>query len=63
MLPGGAEGARITATHCLVSPSYFGTLGVPLLEGRTFAEDLGPDGPAQIVVMRSTPEALDPSVA
>jgi len=46
----GSEGARITASQVLVTPTYFTTLGIPLREGRTFPEDIKPDGPKWIVV-------------
>ncbi|HET7536370.1 MAG TPA: FtsX-like permease family protein, partial [Candidatus Didemnitutus sp.] len=46
----GADGAKISASQVLITPTYFATLGVPLLEGRTFAPDVKPDSPKQVVV-------------
>ncbi|MBE2213180.1 MAG: ABC transporter permease [Opitutaceae bacterium] len=38
------------AGYTMVTPGYFKTLGIPLIEGRLFAEDIRPDSPPQIVV-------------
>ncbi len=46
----GAEGAKITASPVLITPTYFETLGIPVLDGRTFAADVKPDGPKQVIV-------------
>lgn len=46
----GPGGNNPTASHVLVTPSYFATLGVPLLEGRTFPADIKNDGPNYILV-------------
>lgn len=45
-----SAGTDLTATHTLVTPGFFRTLGIPLREGRLFAEDIKEDGPQQIVV-------------
>lgn len=44
------EGQLPQADHTMVSPGYFATMGIELLEGRTFAPELTADGPQQIVV-------------
>lgn len=46
----GAEGGSPVAVTALVTPGYFATLGIPLLDGRDFAADLKTDGPRQVVV-------------
>jgi len=46
----GAAGNKIIASHLLITPGYFATLGIPVREGRTFAEDAKADGPQQILI-------------
>ncbi|HVZ63290.1 MAG TPA: ABC transporter permease [Lacunisphaera sp.] len=41
------------ATNYLVTPAFFKTLGVRVLEGRTFAPHVSPDSPDQVVVNQS----------
>ncbi len=49
--PGAGEaGNNPHASHVLVTPTYFAALGIPLIEGRTFAADLKFDGPPYIIV-------------
>jgi len=50
---GSGQGANPLAYHVMITPDYFATLGIRLLEGRTFAADIDFDDPAQIVVNRS----------
>jgi predicted permease len=38
------------AGYTMVSPGFFKTLGIPLIEGRLFAEDIRPESPPQVVV-------------
>jgi putative ABC transport system permease protein len=38
------------ASHVLITPGYFEAMGIPVIEGRTFAEDIKPDGPQYILV-------------
>jgi predicted permease len=56
----GAEGAKITASQVLITPTYFATLGIPLLEGRGFAADVKRDGPRQIVINEKLAKAFWP---
>jgi len=46
----GAEGATPTAPGALVTPGYFATLGIPILEGRNFLADVKPDSAPQVLV-------------
>jgi hypothetical protein len=44
----------------LVLPAYFGTLAVPVLRGRTFAEGIGPESPPEVVLNQAAADALWP---
>jgi putative ABC transport system permease protein len=46
----GAAGNNPLAAHVLVTPGYFATLGIRLLEGRNFSEELKFDDPQVIIV-------------
>ncbi|PTY08343.1 permease [Opitutaceae bacterium EW11] len=41
------------ASHVMVTRDYFATLGIPLLEGRTFPENVALDGPGLAIVNAS----------
>jgi putative ABC transport system permease protein len=45
--------ARPVADSRIVSSDYFKTLGIPLLQGRSFAESDGRDAPAVVVINKS----------
>ena len=63
LLEGQAPGSAAqfpTASHVMVTPGYFDTVGIPLLEGRLFPEDIRADGPRVIVVNASLARALWP---
>ena len=38
------------AAHVMITPSYFSTLGIPILEGNTFSPDVKPGFPQHILV-------------
>lgn len=60
--PNGSGGAiNPVAGHAMVSSDYFAAMGIRLLEGRTFAPDVQPDGPEQIVVNESLARQLWPN--
>ncbi len=44
----------------MVTPDYFKTLGVPLVEGRPFGEEDGPDAPKVVAVSKSLARSLWP---
>ncbi|MDQ5977199.1 MAG: putative transport system permease protein, partial [Verrucomicrobiota bacterium] len=46
----GAEGNNPTATGALITPGYFATLGIPVLQGSNFPADIKADSPQQILV-------------
>lgn len=46
----GAEGSNPVASGALITPGYFATLGILLLQGRNFPADVKPDGPQQVLV-------------
>jgi hypothetical protein len=56
----GAEGAKLTASQILVTPTYFQTLGIPIREGHTFPADIKPDGPKYILVNEKLAEQFWP---
>ncbi|MDQ5977399.1 MAG: putative transport system permease protein [Verrucomicrobiota bacterium] len=63
LLEGQAPGSSAqfpTASHVMVSSGYFAALGIPLLEGRLFPEDIKPNGPRVIVINASLAKALWP---
>jgi len=63
LLEGQAPGSSKqfpSASHTMVSSGYFAALGIPLLEGRLFPEDIRPDGPRVIVINASLARALWP---
>ena len=39
-----------SAGYIMATPGFFKTLGIPLIEGRLFSEDINPDSPPQVVV-------------
>lgn len=41
------------ASHVMITPDFFATLGIPLLQGRDIAPDLKTDGPPHILVSES----------
>ncbi|HWA26970.1 MAG TPA: ABC transporter permease [Lacunisphaera sp.] len=45
-----SAGSNPTASHILITPDYFATLGIPLLDGRLFPADITADGPQYILV-------------
>lgn len=49
-----------TSNHERVSPGYFATLGIPLLQGRDFASTDTPDAQKVIIVNQSTAERFWP---
>jgi putative ABC transport system permease protein len=57
-MPTGAsilpDGASIPIDWRIASPGYFHLMGIPLLSGRDFTDQDGPDGPDAIVVSRAT---------
>ncbi len=48
------------AFHVMVTGDYFATLGIPLLAGETFREDIDPGDPAVVIVNRALAETLWP---
>ena len=63
LLEGQAPGSAAqfpTASHVMVTPGYFATVGIPLLEGRLFPEDTRADGPRVVVINSSLAKALWP---
>lgn len=46
--------------HRVVTPDYFSTLHIPLVQGRTFTEQDGPDAPIVVVVSHSLAERYWP---
>ncbi|WP_221032034.1 ABC transporter permease [Actomonas aquatica] len=48
------------AFHVMVTHDYFRTMGIPLVAGSPFREDIKPDDPAVIIVNRSLAEKLWP---
>ena len=47
--PGNSPGASLV----VVTPRYFGTMGIPILRGRAISDDDGPNSPAVMVVSES----------
>jgi putative ABC transport system permease protein len=62
-LPGQPPNPRLDSPGAaLVSPSYFATMGIPLLRGRTFADaEDRPDAPRKLVVSEGFARRLFPS--
>jgi putative ABC transport system permease protein len=52
------ERVTTTAYSVFVTPSYFETLGIPLRDGRTFADNLQSNSPPQIVINASLAHRL-----
>ena len=50
---GKEAGRQITANEVYVTPGYFETLQIPLLEGRTFTDADGPSAPRVVIVNES----------
>ncbi|HKJ18386.1 MAG TPA: ABC transporter permease [Xanthomonadales bacterium] len=59
-MPAGYEGALPQVDYRIVTPDFFRTLGVPLLQGRTFDSTDTDDSPGVIVVTRALAEQLWP---
>ena len=57
--PGSAESIP-SAFHSMVTPGFFATLGITLVEGRLFPEDIEADDPAVVVVNESLARQLWP---
>lgn len=58
---GGAERTDCpTASHAMVTPDYFATMGITLLQGKIFGADVHADSPQQIVVNRSLADRFWP---
>ncbi|HTO03932.1 MAG TPA: FtsX-like permease family protein, partial [Opitutus sp.] len=56
-----ADGARLpTAFHVMVTPDYFATLGIKLIEGRLFPADIDSKSPRVVVVNESLARLLWP---
>ena len=47
-------GTSLAIDWRIVSPGYFGIMGIPLVGGRDFSEQDGPNAPAVMIVSRST---------
>ncbi len=47
---GANSGDNPIASGSLVTPDFFATLGIPLLQGRNFPADVKPDSPQQVLV-------------
>ena len=63
LLEGQAPGSAVqfpTASHVMVTPGFFATLGIPLLEGRLFPPDTRANGPRVVVINASLARALWP---
>lgn len=50
-----------SASHAMIFGDYFGTMGIRMLEGSTFAPDLKTDGPRQVIVNDSLARRLWPN--
>jgi len=47
---GATSGDNPVASGALITPNYFATLGIPILQGRTFPADVKPDSPQQVLI-------------
>ncbi|RXK56016.1 FtsX-like permease family protein [Oleiharenicola lentus] len=56
----GSSAQFPTASHTMVTPGYFSTVGIPLLEGRLFNADIQARGPRVVVINASLAKALWP---
>ncbi len=56
----GSSARLPTASHTMVTPGYFSTVGIPLLEGRLFPADIQANGPRVVVINASLAQALWP---
>ncbi len=52
--------ARPVVTYRVVTPDYFGTMGIPILRGRDFDADDGPDDPGRVIVNRRLAQRMWP---
>jgi predicted permease len=59
----GTEEGFIDADQRIVAGAHFGTLGIPVVEGRAFDERDGPDAPPAALVSRSLARHLFPGVS
>jgi predicted permease len=57
----GAAGNGPLASHVLVTPGFLGALGVPLLEGRNFTDDITFDSPQVILINERLARQLWPN--
>jgi putative ABC transport system permease protein len=58
-----APGPDVLAGDILVSSGYFQTLGIPILEGRAFAETDGSSSPPVVIVSRSLAHRVFPGTS
>jgi predicted permease len=56
--PGGEGTVRINSRHNRVDPSYFSTLKIPLVAGRTFTDGDGPGAPPVVVLNETAARRL-----
>jgi predicted permease len=54
-------GSNPLASHVLITPGYLATLGIPLLEGRNFSEDITYDSPQVILINERLARQLWPN--
>ncbi len=59
-LPAPGE-AQPLAEHLLVSPNYFKTLGIKLINGRVFTDADNPDSPSVIIINKTMAETYFPN--
>ncbi|AOS46198.1 Macrolide export ATP-binding/permease protein MacB [Lacunisphaera limnophila] len=56
----GSAAQLPAASHVMVTPGFFATLGIPLLEGRLFPADTRANGPRVVVINAALARALWP---
>jgi putative ABC transport system permease protein len=56
-----APGELLQSEWRIVSPDYFRTLGIPLLQGRDFTERDNPDAPISVIISQALAERLWPN--
>jgi putative ABC transport system permease protein len=56
--PPPAPGEEPTAWYRQVSPAFFGSMGIPLLQGRTFGDQDSPDAPGVVIINRALANLL-----